>query len=208
MNTLHITDMHIQMLSTFNDMLETKRIQEFFKRLEYWLNIKNNTDNTINIYLWGDMFNYLSFSNIDTCIISWYWHLFLIKKFLEEKNLSVKNIYYVLWNHEYYVDKRWSEKPDVRLEDKDVIKIIEKEINQIKETLKYLKDESKINDENEKMKYLEQYLPEEMSEDEVKKILTELIEKNNIDTSKIGDVMKIAKENNLPLNIVNKILRG
>ena len=110
MNTLHITDMHIQMLSTFNDMLETKRIQEFFKRLEYWLNIKNTTDNTINIYLWGDMFNYLSFSNIDNCIILWYWHLFLIKKFLEERNLAVKNIYYVLWNHEYYVDKKWSEK--------------------------------------------------------------------------------------------------
>ena len=115
MNTLHITDMHIQMLPSFNDMLESKRIQEFFKRLEYWLHIKdthtkNNFNNTINIYLWGDMFNYLSFSNIDSCIISWYWHLFLIKKFLEEKNLILKNVYYILWNHEFYVDRRWSEK--------------------------------------------------------------------------------------------------
>lgn len=110
MNTLHITDMHIQMLPSFNDMLESKRIQEFFKRLEYWLQIKNTIDNTITIYLWGDMFNYLSFSNIDSCIISWYWHLFLIKKFLEEKNLILKNVYYILWNHEFYVDRKWSEK--------------------------------------------------------------------------------------------------
>ena len=126
-------------------------------------------------------------------------------RFMKEKNVVLKDLLSIILTNIMIKEK---EKPDVRLEDKDIIKIIEKEINQIKETLKYLKDESKINDENEKMKYLEQYLPEEMSEDEVKKILTELIEKNNIDTSKIGDVMKIAKENNLPLNIVNKILRG
>lgn len=126
-------------------------------------------------------------------------------KFMKEKNVVLKDLLSIILTNIMIKEK---EKPDVRLEDKDIIKIIEKEINQIKETLKYLKDESKINDENEKMKYLEQYLPEEMSEDEVKKILTDLIEKNNIDTSKIGDVMKIAKENNLPLNIVNKILRG
>lgn len=126
-------------------------------------------------------------------------------RFMKEKNVVLKDLLSIILTNIMIKEK---EKPDVRLEDKDIIKIIEKEINQIKETLKYLKDESKINDENEKMKYLEQYLPEEMSEDEVKKILTELIEKNNIDTSKIGDVMKIAKENNLPLNIVNKVLRG
>lgn len=126
-------------------------------------------------------------------------------RFMKEKNVVLKDLLSIILTNIMIKEK---EKPDVRLEDKDIIKIIEKEINQIKETLKYLKDESKINDENEKMNYLEQYLPEEMSEDEVKKILTDLIEKNNIDTSKIGDVMKIAKENNLPLNIVNKILRG
>lgn len=126
-------------------------------------------------------------------------------RFMKEKNVVLKDLLSIILTNIMIKEK---EKPGVQLEDKDIIKIIEKEINQIKETLKYLKDESKIQDENEKMKYLEQYLPEEMSEDEVKKILTDLIEKNNIDTSKIGDVMKIAKENNLPLNIVNKILRG
>lgn len=126
-------------------------------------------------------------------------------RFMKEKNVILKDLLSIILTNIMIKEK---EKPGVNLEDKDVIKIIEKEINQIKETLKYLKDEDKINDENEKMKYLEQYLPEEMSEDEVKQILTELIEKNNIDTSKIGDVMKIAKANNLPLNIVNKVLKG
>lgn len=126
-------------------------------------------------------------------------------RFMKEKNVVLKDLLSIILTNIMIKEK---EKPGVNLEDKDIIKIIEKEINQIKETLKYLKDESKIQDENEKMKYLEQYLPEEMSEDEVKKILTDLIEKNNIDTSKIGDVMKIAKAHNLPLNIVNKILRG
>lgn len=126
-------------------------------------------------------------------------------RFMKEKNQVLKDLLSIILTNIMVKEK---EKPNTQLEDKDVIKIIEKEINQIKETLKYLKDESKINDENEKMKYLEQYLPEEMSEDEVKKILNELIEKNNIDTSKICDVMKIAKANNLPLNIVNKVLKG
>lgn len=126
-------------------------------------------------------------------------------KFMKEKNVILKDLLSIILTNIMIKEK---EKHGVNLEDKDVIKIIEKEINQIKETLKYLNDEDKIQDENEKMKYLEQYLPEEMSEDEVKKILTELIEKNNIDTSKIGDVMKIAKAHNLPLNIVNKVLKG
>lgn len=126
-------------------------------------------------------------------------------KFMKEKNVILKDLLSIILTNIMIKEK---EKPGVNLEDKDVIKIIEKEINQIKETLKYLKDKSKIQDENEKMKYLEQYLPEEMSEDEVKNILTELIEKNNIDTSKICDVMKIAKAHNLPLNIVNKVFKG
>ena len=74
--------------------------------------------------------------------------------------------------------------------------------------MQYLKDENQINEEKLKIQYLEKFIPEEMSEDEVKNILIELINQNNIDKNKIWDIMKIAKENNLPLWVVNKVLRS
>lgn len=124
---------------------------------------------------------------------------------MKEKNIVLRDLIWIVLTNIQIKEK---EKPWITLTDQDIIKIIEKEIKQINDTLQYLKDENQINEEKLKIQYLEKFIPEEMSEDEVKNILIELINQNNIDKNKIWDIMKIAKENNLPLWVVNKVLRS
>ena len=124
---------------------------------------------------------------------------------MKEKNIVLRDLIWIVLTN---IQVKEKEKPWINLTDQDIIKIIEKEIKQINDTLQYLKDENQINEEKLKTQYLEKFIPEEMSEDEVKNILIELIKQNNIDKNKIWDIMKIAKENNLPLWIVNKVLRS
>lgn len=124
---------------------------------------------------------------------------------MKEKNIVLRDLIWIVLTN---IQVKEKEKPWITLTDQDIIKIIEKEIKQINDTLQYLKDENQINEEKLKIQYLEKFIPEEMSEDEVKNILIELINQNNIDKNKIWDIMKIAKENNLPLWVVNKVLRS
>ena len=124
---------------------------------------------------------------------------------MKEKNIVLRDLIWIVLTN---IQVKEKEKSWTILTDQDIIKIIEKEIKQINDTLQYLKDENKINEEKSKIQYLEKFIPEEMSEDEVKNILIELIKQNNIDKNRIWDIMKIAKENNLPLWVVNKVLRS
>ena len=124
---------------------------------------------------------------------------------MKEKNIVLRDLIWIVLTN---IQVKEKEKPWITLTNQDIIKIIEKEIKQINDTLQYLKDENQINEEKLKIQYLEKFIPEEMSEDEIKNILIELINQNNIDKNKIWDIMKIAKENNLPLWIVNRILRS
>lgn len=113
-----------------------------------------------------------------------------------------------MWRVVRNIQIKEKEKLNVELSEKDYIKIIEKEMKQIEDTISFLKDENQIKDEKVKLEYLTQFIPEEMNEDEVKRELENLIKENNLDKWNIWAIMKIAKEKVLPLNIVNKILRG
>ncbi|MGG7059720.1 GatB/YqeY domain-containing protein [Clostridium nigeriense] len=77
--------------------------------------------------------------------------------------------------------------------DEVVIKIIEKQLKQLKETLQYsiqLNDEAKIEEGNFAINLLTPYLPEQLSEDEVKAMLKEIIENGNYGPSDMGKIMK------------------
>jgi uncharacterized protein len=77
--------------------------------------------------------------------------------------------------------------------DEVVIKIIEKQLKQLKETLQYsiqLKDEAKIEEGNFAINLLTPYLPAQLSDDEVKAMLKEIIENGNYGPSDIGKIMK------------------
>lgn len=124
---------------------------------------------------------------------------------MKDKNVVLRDLIWIVLTN---IQVKEKEKPNVELSEKDYIKIIEKEMKQIEDTISFLKDENQIKDEKLKLDYLTQFIPEEMNEDEVKRELENLIKENNLDKWNIWAIMKIAKEKVLPLNIVNKILRG
>ena len=124
---------------------------------------------------------------------------------MKDKNVVLRDLIWIVLTNIQIKEK---EKTNVELSEKDYIKIIEKEMKQIEDTISFLKDENQIKDEKVKLEYLTQFIPEEMNEDEVKRELENLIKENNLDKWNIWAIMKIAKEKVLPLNIVNKLLRG
>lgn len=124
---------------------------------------------------------------------------------MKDKNVVLRDLIGIVLTN---IQVKEKEKSNVELSEKDYIKIIEKEMKQIEDTISFLKDESQIKDEKVKLEYLTQFIPEEMNEEEVKTELDNLIKENNLDKWNIWAIMKIAKEKVLPLNIVNKILRG
>ncbi|WP_294186283.1 GatB/YqeY domain-containing protein [uncultured Clostridium sp.] len=77
--------------------------------------------------------------------------------------------------------------------DEVVIKIIEKQIKQLKEALQYaiqLNDEEKIQEGNFAINLLTPYLPAQLSEEEVKNMLKEIITNGNYGASDMGKIMK------------------
>ena len=79
------------------------------------------------------------------------------------------------------------------IQDENVIKIIEKQIKQLKETLEYsikLNDEEKIADGNFAINLLSPYLPKQLEDEVVEQMLKDIIEKNNFTSKDMGKIMK------------------
>ncbi|MDU5110383.1 MAG: GatB/YqeY domain-containing protein [Clostridium sp.] len=77
--------------------------------------------------------------------------------------------------------------------DDGIIKIIEKQIKQLKEALEYaekLNDEAKIEEGNFAIKLLTPYLPKQLSEEEVTAMLKEIIANGNYTAKDMGNIMK------------------
>lgn len=123
---------------------------------------------------------------------------------MKDKNETLKNVIGIILTNIQMKEKMGKSH---ELEDNEIIKIIEKEITQIKDTISYLKDEKQIKEEQEKIDYLQQYIPEELSEEEVKETLLSLLKENNIEKTDIKTIMKTAKEKWLPMKIVAQIVK-
>lgn len=79
------------------------------------------------------------------------------------------------------------------ISDEGVIKIIEKNIKQIKEALEYAKqlnNEEKIAEGNYALEVLTPYLPKQLSEEEVEEIIKEIIANGNYTAADMGKIMK------------------
>lgn len=123
---------------------------------------------------------------------------------MKDKNETLKNVIGIILTNIQMKEKMGKSH---ELEDNEIIKIIEKEITQIKDTISYLKDEKQIKEEQEKIDYLQQYIPAKMSEEEVKETLLSLLKENNIEKTDIKTIMKTAKEKWLPMKIVAQIIK-
>ncbi|MBV7274035.1 GatB/YqeY domain-containing protein [Clostridium sp. PL3] len=79
------------------------------------------------------------------------------------------------------------------ISDEGVVKIVEKNIKQIKETLEYAKqsnNEEKIAEGNFALEVLTPYLPKQLDEEEVEAMLKEIIDNGNYTAADMGKIMK------------------
>ncbi|EOR19885.1 MULTISPECIES: GatB/YqeY domain-containing protein [Clostridium] len=79
------------------------------------------------------------------------------------------------------------------ISDEDVLRIIEKQIKQLKEALQYaiqLNDNDKINEGNFAINLLTPYLPAQLADEEVETMLREIITNGNYASSDMGKIMK------------------
>lgn len=79
------------------------------------------------------------------------------------------------------------------ISDEDVLRIIEKQIKQLKEALQYaiqLNDNDKINEGNFAINLLTPYLPAQLADEEVETMLREIITNGNYSSSDMGKIMK------------------
>ena len=79
------------------------------------------------------------------------------------------------------------------IQDDQIIKIIEKNIKQSKEALEYAiqaNNQEKIQEGNFAIEVLTPYLPKQLSHEEVKEMLTNIISNGNYKSSDMGKIMK------------------
>lgn len=80
------------------------------------------------------------------------------------------------------------------LNDEEIVEVIKQEAKKIKDAIEGFEKGGRLEqaeEERKQLSFIEKYLPEQMSEEEVRKIVTEVIEENKIEDMKgIGVVMK------------------
>lgn len=79
------------------------------------------------------------------------------------------------------------------ISDEGVIRILEKNIKQTKETIEYAKQansDEKVQEGNFAISILTQYLPKQLSEEEVNDMLKEIIKSGNYTSKDMGKIMK------------------
>jgi len=100
------------------------------------------------------------------------------------------------------------------LADDDVLKIIKKGIKTRKESIEQYKAGRRkdlAEQEEKELKILEKYMPEQMGEDEVRKIVSDIVEKlENVNASDFGKVMGATMKEiggNADGNVVSRIVK-
>jgi len=78
-----------------------------------------------------------------------------------------------------------------KLDQNIIIAVTEKTLKKYKEELSFVKDEVKIVELNDAIKLLESYLPEKLSIDEVKSIISKVVESTSNTGNSIGEAMKV-----------------
>ena len=78
-----------------------------------------------------------------------------------------------------------------KLEQNVIIAVTEKTLKKYKEELSFVKDKLKIIELNNAIKLLESYLPEKLSIDEVKSVVSKVIESVGNAGNSIGEAMKL-----------------
>ncbi len=129
----------------------------------------------------------------------------------DKKKLSIaRYIYSELKN---FLIKENLDRDVIKLSDESVIKIIKTQLKQKKESLEFAlqaKVQSKIDDLEFDINYLNNFLPTLMDDDSTKKIISDHIKENNLENKDFGKIMGFLKQNynnKIDMNLASKIIK-
>ena len=129
----------------------------------------------------------------------------------DKKKLSIaRYIYSELKN---FLIKENLDRDVIKLSDENVIKIIKTQLKQKKESLEFAlqaKVQSKIDDLEFDINYLNNFLPTLMDDDSTKNIILDHIKENNLENKDFGKIMGFLKKNynnKIDMNIASKIIK-
>ena len=129
----------------------------------------------------------------------------------DKKKLSIaRYIYSELKN---FLIKENLDRDVIKLSDENVIKIIKTQLKQKKESLEFalqVKVQSKIDDLEFDINYLNNFLPTLMDDDSTKNIILDHIKENNLENKDFGKIMGFLKQNynnKIDMNLASKIIK-
>ena len=129
----------------------------------------------------------------------------------DKKKLSIaRYIYSELKN---FLIKENLDRDVIKLSDENVIKIIKTQLKQKKESLEFAlqaKVQSKIDDLEFDINYLNNFLPTLMDDDSTKNIILDHIKENNLENKDFGKIMSFLKQNynnKIDMNLASKIIK-
>ena len=130
----------------------------------------------------------------------------------DKKKLSLaRYIYSELKN---FLIKENLDRDVIKLSDENVIKIIKTLLKQKKESLEFAsqaKVQSKIDDLEFDINYLNNFLPTLMDDDSTKNIILDHIKENNLENKDFGKIMGYLKQkynNKIDMNLASKIIKN
>ena len=129
----------------------------------------------------------------------------------DKKKLSIaRYIYSELKN---FLIKENLDRDVIKLSDENVIKIIKIQLKQKKESLEFalqVKVQSKIDDLEFDINYLNNFLPTLMDDDSTKNIILDHIKENNLENKDFGKIMGFLKQNynnKIDMSLASKIIK-
>ena len=129
----------------------------------------------------------------------------------DKKKLSIaRYIYSELKN---FLIKENLDRDVIKLSDENVIKIIKTQLKQKKESLEFAsqaKVQSKIDDLEFDINYLNNFLPTLMDDDSTKNIILDHIKENNLENKDFGKIMGFLKQNynnKIDMSLASKIIK-
>ena len=129
----------------------------------------------------------------------------------DKKKLSIaRYIYSELKN---FLIKENLDRDVIKLSDENVIKIIKTQLKQKKESLEFAlqaKAQSKIDDLEFDINYLNNFLPTLMDDDSTKDIILDHIKENDLENKDFGKIMGFLKQNynnKIDMNLASKIIK-
>ena len=129
----------------------------------------------------------------------------------DKKKLSIAR--YVYSELKNFLIKENLDRDVIKLSDENVIKIIKTQLKQKKESLEFAlkaKVQSKIDDLEFDINYLNNFLPTLMDDDSTKNIILDYIKENNLENKDFGKIMGFLKQNynnKIDMNLASKIIK-